>query len=229
MSTLLIRNRLRYRAEAAFTSIALLNAVVLVAAYCMLVFDGRYVIPIVPVLIAVSCPLLLPDRLAGSAPRAAGWLRKTALGLLAASTVFFAFYWASPFRTVDRDFEASCYRTADLLRTEKAGGTLVSIGDGPYPDHGVGFEAGSYVAYLSGWRLVGGNAALPDPPGVDELVRQALASRADAVAVWGSPTDSTYGSIVEKIQQGIGTSSTNKIADPHKGEVATLIVPRKGN
>jgi len=229
MATLLIQNRLRYRAEAAFTSIALLNAVVLVAAYCMLVFDGRYVIPIVPVLIAVSCPVLLPGRLAGSAPQAAGWLRTTALGLVAASTIFFALYWASPFRTIDRDFEVSCYRAADLLRAQKPGGTLVSIGDGPYPDHGVGFEAGSYVAYLSGWRLVGGNAALPDSSGADELVQQVLASRADAVAVWGSPGDPNYGSIVERIEQGVGSSSANTIPDPRKGEVATLIVLRKGN
>jgi 4-amino-4-deoxy-L-arabinose transferase-like glycosyltransferase len=116
MLALLIRNRGQYKSEAVLAVVALISTLSLIVAYCMLVFDGRYLIPIVPVLIAVCCPLLLPSDLASGAPHASPWLQKAGLGLLAASIVFFAVYWASPFRTVDRDFEASCYQAAAVLR-----------------------------------------------------------------------------------------------------------------
>ncbi len=110
MLTLLFRNRGQHEPEAAFAGTALVSTLSLIVAYCMLVFDGRYLVPIVPVLIAICCPLLLPFDLAPCAPHVSPGLQKAGLGLLAASIVFFAVYWASPFRTVDRDFEASCYQ-----------------------------------------------------------------------------------------------------------------------
>jgi len=224
---LLIRNRGQYEPESAFAGIALLSTLSLIAAYCMLVFDGRYVIPIVPLLIATCCPLLLPADLAPGAPHVSPRLQKAGLGLLAASVVFFAVYWASPFRTVDRDFEASCYQAAAVLRATGPAGALVSIGDGPYPEHGVGFEAGPYLAYLSGWRLVGGNSELPHGPDADALSSKALAVNRDAVAVWGSPADPAYIQIVEKIKLAQGLLSASPFADPYKGEVGTLFMFRQ--
>lgn len=224
MLALLIRNRSRYSAETALACIAALSTLSLIAAYCLLVFDGRYVIPIVPVLIAVCCPLLLPADLAPEAPHVSPGLQKAGLGLLAASVVFFAVYWASPLRTVDRDFEASCYQAATVLRGAAPQGTLVSVGDGPYPEHGVGFEVGPYVAYLAGWRLVGGNSGLPADPEVGALAGKVLATKADAVAVWGSAADPAYVHIVETIRLAPDRPSTSTLADPGKGEVGTLFL-----
>jgi len=226
MLALLIRSRGQYEPEAAFAGIAMLSTLSLIAAYCMLVFDGRYVIPIVPVLIAIGCPLLLPVKLAPGAPHVSPWLQKAGLGLLAASVVFFAVYWASPLRTVDRDFEASCYQAAAVLRRAGSAGTLVSIGDGPYPEHGVGFEAGPYVAYLAEWRLVGGNSELPRASDADSLCSKALAAKADAVAVWGSPADPAYIQIVNKVKLTPGLRSASPFADPNKGEVGTIFLFR---
>ncbi|MGB6500571.1 MAG: glycosyltransferase family 39 protein [Thermoplasmata archaeon] len=226
MLLLLIRDR-RHAAETAFALIACLSSLALIVAYCMLVFDGRYVIPIAPVLIAISCPLVLPADVTAGAPRVSAGLQKAGLGLLAGSVVFFAVYWASPFRTVDRDFEASCYQAASVLRNAEQTGTLVSIGDGPYPEHGVGFEMGPYVAYLAGWRLVGGNAALPADAGADTLADQALAAKADAVAVWGSAADPAYVDIAAKIRLAPQLVSARPIADPYKGEVGTLFLFRR--
>jgi len=138
-------------------------------------------------------------------------------------------YWASPFRAVDRDFEASCYQAAAVLRNAAPGGTLVSIGDGPYPEHGVGFEVGSYAAYMAGWRLVGGNAELPPPAAANALVSRTLAVKADAVAVWGSPVDPAYVQIVEKIRLAPELLSASTFADPYKGEVGTIFLFRPGN
>jgi len=224
MIVLLIGKWSLNRTQAAFTVIVLISALSLIAAYCMLVFDGRYVIPLLPLLIAICCPLPLPASLAIDSPQLAPWFQKITLSLFIASMIFFAVYWASPFRTVDRDFEASCYDAANALRTEKPKGTVVSIGDGPYPVHGVGFEVGPYVAYMAGWRVIGGNAQLPDLSQATLLAEQALSAKSDAIAVWGSPASPVYQRIVERIQQDAGSSSARKITDPHKGEVGTVIL-----
>ena len=237
MLMVLIGTRAQHQAETALAGIVVVSLLALIAAYCMLVFDARYVIPIVPVLIALACPMLLPatllpatmlpTSLAPDVPHAPRWLQKTALGLFVAGTIFFSLYWASPFRTVDRDFEVSCYRAADFLRDAKAHGTLVSLGSGPYPDHGVGFEAAPYTAYMAGWRTVGENSELPELAGADELTNQALAMKADAVLVWGSPANPAYAHIVQAIQRAPGFSSANKVTDPFKGEVGTAALFRR--
>ena len=224
MFVLLVQNRRRYGVEVQFVCIALLSALALIVAYCMLVFDGRYVIPVLPLLIAIGCPLLLPADKAGGAPPVPAWTWKVLLSLLVASTVFFALYWASPFRTVDRDFEASCYEAADALRSQQPRGTLVSIGDGPYPEQGVGFEAGVYVSYLAGWRLIGMNSGLPDSSAqANELAGKVLSSRSDAAVVWGSPADRMYEHIVDELEHAKGSASCRKLVDPSKGEVGTVI------
>jgi 4-amino-4-deoxy-L-arabinose transferase-like glycosyltransferase len=229
MFVLLIRNVRQYRAEAAFTCIALISTLSLIAAYCMLVFDGRYVVPVVPVLIAICCPMLLPREQAVGAPAAPIWLQRMLLSLFVVSCVFFAVYWASPFRNVDRDFEVSCYQAANILHGDKLNGTLVSIGNGPYPEHGVGFEVGSYVSYLAGWRLVGGNSELPDSTGADELAGKVIGTKSDAIAIWGSPTNPAYEHTVEEIKQATVLSSASEIKDPYKGEVGTLILRNTRN
>jgi len=190
----------------------------------MLVFDARYVIPVLPLLMAISCPALLPTKFTPDAPGVPGWQSKTAVGLLIVGTVFFTVYWASPFRTVDRDFEASCYQAAAMLRTAKPHGTIASIGDGPYPQSGVGFEAAPYVAYLAEWRLVATNAELPSLAGADALAAQALATKADALAVWGSSASPVYRHIVETIEHASGSSAARTITDPQLGEVGTLFL-----
>jgi 4-amino-4-deoxy-L-arabinose transferase-like glycosyltransferase len=227
MFILLVKNRRDYESEIVFTAIALISTLSLIVAYCMLVFDTRYVIPIVPILISIGCPLLLPAKMAPETPHVSLWLQRSGLSLLAASLLFFALYWASPFRTVDRDFEASCRDAASPLRTSKAAGTLVSLGNGPYPEHGVGFEAGSYLAYFAGWRLVGWNTELPGVSDIDVLVNRALATRADAVAAWGSPANPNYVQIVDKIRRAPEVISARPFADPKKGEVGTLFLFRR--
>jgi 4-amino-4-deoxy-L-arabinose transferase-like glycosyltransferase len=228
MLWLLLRDGDRYCAEAIFAGIAGVSAIGLIAAYCMLVFDGRYVIPLAPILIAVGCPLFLPAPLAPAAPHLKPGLQKLGVGLLAASLVFFAVYWASPFRTANRDFELGCYEAASTLRQGAPSGTLASIGEGPYPEHGVGFEVGSYVSYLAGWRLIAGNASLPLPSEAKMLADEVLATHADAVAVWGSPANPTYSAIVAQLKIAPGLNSFRPFSDPFKGEVGTifLFIPR---
>ncbi len=223
---LLLASRWRSDAESVFAAIAVLSTLSLVAAYCMLVFDTRYVIPIIPVLMAIASPALLPANWTPQVPAVTKWLHTSALVFWIASTIFFALYWASPFRTVDRDFEVSCYRAADVLRSAKPHGTLVSIGNGPYPEHGVGFEAAPYTAYFSGWRLVAGNSELPGINAPTSLVDKVVGTSADASAVWGSPTNPAYTRIVESIGKKLLSATSTQITDPSKGEVGTIFLTR---
>jgi 4-amino-4-deoxy-L-arabinose transferase-like glycosyltransferase len=224
MLLLLIRKFRQNESEAAFAVIALISALSLIVAYCMLVFDGRYVTPIATILIAVGCPLVLPSQLAPDSPYVVPWAQKSAMGLFAASVVFFAVYGASPFRTASRDYEMSCYQAAAVLQNEKAAGTLVSLGDGPYPEHGVGFEAGAYAAYFAGWRVVASNYALPAVSDAGNLAAKALAVHADAIAVWGSPPDPRYTQLLEAIRRAPELASGNAVFDPYTGEVGTLFL-----
>lgn len=116
------------------------------------------------------------------------------------------------------------YQGADTLRQAAPTGTLVSIGAGPYPEHGVGFEAGPYIAYLSGWRLIGLNSALPPLSSAEDLRNQVLAVHADAVAVWGTPADSTYRDMTAHLRIAPGLTSSRPISDPYKGEVGTIFI-----
>lgn len=229
MLMLLFNYRSQYYVETIFVCVVLLSAITLVGAYCMLVFDTRYVIPVMPLMIAICSPLLLPSHLTPDAPKVHAAFQRIGLAVLVASMIFLLFYRSSPLRTVDRDFEASCYQAAGILRGAAPEGRLVSVGNGPYPEHGVGFEAGIYVAYLSGWRIVGSNSELPHGSALDGLATAVLASGADAVAVWGTPGDASYVNIVSKIRQAPNMSSATPFSDPHKGEVGTLFlfgVPR---
>ena len=222
----LFRQRAQFPAESAFAAISVASLVVLIVAYCMLVFDARYVLPVIPVLMASACGFLVSSEAIPLNLRPRPWIRTTALALTLASIVFFLVYWASPFRVVDRDFEISCYRAAEILRREQPGGqTLVTIGPGPYPEHGIGFETGIYTAYFAGRRVVGMNSALPNSQDIDPLVNAVVAEKADAIVVWGSPANAVYRELVAHLQAANGNVPVHEIADPTKGVVGTLLFP----
>ncbi len=223
--TLLTRKRASYSAEATLVWLSVISLATLVVAYAMLVFDARYVLPITPILMAIAAYFFVageggsPDRLGVSSP-----LRMTALGLLLMSTIFFTFYWASPFRTVDRDFQMSCYHAAALLKTSQPSGeNLVSIGEGPYPENGIGFEVGVYVAYLTGRHLTAMNSALPGGDEADQLANAVLGKKADAALVWGKPGNRSYRMIVDRLRGAPGVSLDQAILDPKIGEVGRVV------
>ena len=220
---LLLRHRRSYPSEAAYTTIALASLASLVCAYGMLVFDGRYVLPITPVLIAIAARFIVPARMdAHPELRPASALPTISLALLVTSMIALALYPASPYRAIDRDFQRSCYDAASKLsRLHLKGDRIVSIGDGPYPERGIGFEVGIYVAYHSGRRLIAMNSALPAPNQSDELAKAVLSKNADIVLVWGKPSDPAYREIVAKL--ALPAASNEPIDDPVMGEVGRLL------
>ncbi len=131
----LTRGRKQAPGRFRFAWIVLFTAAALVIAYCMLVFDGRYVLPITAVLMALGIRFAVPPRMAGEAITEAekvddaGRWQTLAGTLLVIGLIGTQLYWASPFRTIRQDFQRSLYDAADGLRKGQAR-TVVVIGEG---------------------------------------------------------------------------------------------------
>jgi 4-amino-4-deoxy-L-arabinose transferase-like glycosyltransferase len=225
-----------------FAWIVLFTAAALVAAYCMLVFDGRYVLPITAVLMALAIRFAVPPGMARDARTevekvddAGGW--QTFAGtLLILGLIGAQLYWASPFHTIRQDFQRSLYEAADELRNGQVRSVVV-IGEGPYPEHGVGWEAGVYAAYFAGSRVVGDlfedstdaavSDAVPDNIDANLVVSDVGKLAPDAVLVWDPPQHAKYAGVVSRLQQAYPDASTSSISDPVKGNVGTLILLKK--
>ena len=226
----LTRGRLRSPARYRFVWIVLFTTAALVGAYCMLVFDGRYVIPMVPVLIALAVRFAVPSNRIKDLPQsgpatietANGW-QTTAGVLLLIGLIGVQLYWASPFRTIHQDFQRSVYSAAGALKNGSAE-TVVVIGHGPYPEHGVGWEAGVYAAYFAGTRIVGDLLDVPSGLNVDSVAADVGKLSPDAVMVWGTTSDPTYSSLVDVLRKSNNGVTSSIIRDPKKGEVGTVLV-----
>ncbi|MFZ0955628.1 MAG: phospholipid carrier-dependent glycosyltransferase [Candidatus Sulfotelmatobacter sp.] len=235
----LTRGRKQAPGRFRFAWIVLFTTAALVLAYCMLVFDGRYVLPIAAVLMALGIRFAVPPGMAGEASSdgekvddAGRW--QTFAGIvLVIGLIGTQLYWASPFRTMRQDFQRSLYDAADGLRKGQAR-TVVVVGEGPYPEHGVGWEAGVYTAYFAGARVVGdlfedtGDAESGAAPrgtvDAHSVVSDVGKLAPDAVLVWDSPAHAKYASVVSSLRQAYPDASTSSISDPVKGNVGTLIL-----
>jgi 4-amino-4-deoxy-L-arabinose transferase-like glycosyltransferase len=228
----LTRERLDSPLRFHFAWIVVLTTAALAAAYCMLVFDGRYVIPVTPVLIAVALGAFSPSTRIDGPTRsgaetwftASGWQTASAL-LLLISLVGVQVYWASPFRTLHQDFQESVYDGASVLKGAHAK-TIIVMGEGPYPEHGVGWEAGLYSAYFAGARVTGDLSSLPSPDQEHSVIVDIATLDPDAVMVWGNQSDPKYSSTVKGILVGRPGSAERLIRDPKRGEVGTVVVLR---
>jgi hypothetical protein len=233
----LTRGRKQAPSRFRFAWLVLFTTAALVVAYCMLVFDGRYVLPITAVLMALGIRFAMPPGMARVASTGieqvddAGRWQTLAGALLVLGLIGTQLYWASPFRTIRQDFQRSLYDAADGLRKGQAR-TVVVIGEGPYPEHGVGWEAGVYAAYFAGARVVGDlfeDSAGPGSVGfggvyADSVVSDVGKLDPDAVLVWDPPAHANYPGIVSKLQHAYPNASTRSISDPVKGIVGTLIL-----
>jgi hypothetical protein len=211
----------RISTEARFAWILSVSTAIIFLMYCMLAFDNRYVLPLVPVFIAFSIRFLLPGPSYAQLILSAA-LRRAAGALTLASVAFSLFYWASPFRVIRQDVQESCYQAAELLR-QHPGEHTVSIGQGPYPVHGVGWEAGVYTAYFADRRVVADLTNLPaDEPGRSQVIADIRKLKPDSVLVWGNPRDSAYTDLVDQLGESHVVTTGGKIRDPKAGEVGTV-------
>jgi hypothetical protein len=80
--------------------------------------------------------------------------------------------------------ESISYRAGAILaQMDEPVGSVVSIGSGPFPEHGVGWEAGSKATYFAGKRLIATDETVPSEKELPALVSDLAKAAADAVLV----------------------------------------------
>jgi hypothetical protein len=99
----------------------------------------------------------------------------------------------------------------------------VSIGSGPFPEHGVGWEAGYQAAYFGGGRLIATMETLPSSTELGTLMADLGKASPDAVLVWGRPSDSRYADLVRRLVSQYPHNPVERIADPVLGEVGFVL------
>jgi 4-amino-4-deoxy-L-arabinose transferase-like glycosyltransferase len=196
------------------------GGVTLIFAYCMLVFDGRYLVPLIPLVIAVAARFLVAE----PSLNHSGW-RRISTVLVVFGVVVSFIYPASPYRVLTRDFQTISYEAGALLRQRRSA-SLVGIGCGPFPEHGVGWEAAYQSAYFGDARLIGTMESLPDAAKRATLTADIGKASPDAILVWGTPADSRYNDLIRSLAGKYPNNSIRRIDDPTFGEAGTILFTR---
>jgi 4-amino-4-deoxy-L-arabinose transferase-like glycosyltransferase len=209
--------------ESQLIFIAVLDAASLVIGYSMLVFDRRYVLPLIPIFIAISIAFILPyvriPRFAAVSPSA----RAVAGILVLCGVVFFQIYWASPFRTLRRDYQTSVYDAASILRSLPGCSRLAVIGAGPFPEHGVGWEEGIYASYFSSCRIVAFADRIPPDNQTNALESDLHAVHPDGILIFRGTNNEGYQSLLKNITATTPAIASKPITDPAIGEVGRIL------
>ncbi len=226
MTWVLLRGRDRYGAEAQIAIVSAVAAASLILAYSMLVFDMRYLFPLAPLLLAIAARFLVPN----GQWNYGGW-RKASLALTILGVLVSLLYPSSPFRRITRDRQLSCYAAARLLdvRSGSQSGvrSLVTLGVGPFPESGVGWEAGYKTAFFAGYRVTAARIFLPTPGQLPMLLADLDQGAPDAILLWGKPGDGQFIASAEVLRSRYpGNSPTLKILDPSAGEVGAIFFTR---
>jgi len=121
-----------------------------------------------------------------------------------------------------RDFQASCYDAGHRLRAH-TGSSVVSIGSGPFPEHGVGWEAGYKASFFGGRRIIAAMDSLPTSTQLSILTTDIRKASPDVVLVWGKPDDAKYMPLIRSLSLEYPQHSIEKIVDPVLGEVGIVL------
>src|SRR5580700_9949121 len=148
--------------------------------------------------------------------------RKLCIALVVLGTIASMMYPSSPFRLLTRDFQSSCYDGGRRLQ-EHPGSRVVTIGSGPFPEHGVGWEAGFKASFFGERRIIAATEALPQSTQLSSLAADIRKASPDAILVWGKHGDTRYAALLETLAMQYPRSSSEKIVDPVLGEVGTVL------
>jgi hypothetical protein len=220
---ILTRRKQQYPVEWRFAVIIAAGALSLVVTYSTLVFDDRYLFPLIPLVLALAARFLVPDQEFDHHV----W-RKLSIALVVLGTIASLVYPSSPFRLLTRDFQTTCYDAGRHLKAHP-GSSVVSIGSGPFPEHGVGWEAGYKASFFGEGKIIGAMDFLPQSTQLSSLAADLRKASPDAILVWGRPDDAAYTGLIHSLMLQYAHSSSEKIVDPVLGEVGTVLWSRPGS
>jgi len=172
--------------------------------------------PLIPLVLAVAARFLVHDAELGYDR----W-RKLSIVLVVLGMVVSWVYPSSPFRLLTRDFQSVCYEAGNRLKIH-ASSTVISIGAGPYPEHGVGWEAGYKASFFGGARLIGVLDSLPDPDQITSVVADVAKASPSAVLIWGRADEKRYSALIDGIEAKYPQSPRETVVDPVMGACGTI-------
>lgn len=211
--------RSRKTQEIIWSWVVVCSTISLALAYCMLVFDDRYVLPVTPLLIVLAARFLVPIE----SPAHNRFVRMMPVALFCVTVVFFAFYWASPFRRLRRDYQTGVYAMSATLREIPHCDRLVAIGKGPFPEHGVGWEAGIYASYFAQCRIVGFSEELPSAENSDSAVGDIEKLRANSILLFGNAHNADYSALLKAIQENSRYPFAKSLQGSASGQIGLLL------
>jgi hypothetical protein len=214
---LVTRRRSQLPVESQIVSVIFVATVSLLFTYSMLVFDMRYLFPLIPLQLAIAARFLVPD----SDWNLGAWCA-LAIALVVLGTIASIAYSSSPFRKITRDFQASCYNAGAQLRAH-TGSTVVSVGSGPFPEHGVGWEAGYKSAYFGDRHLIGALDNLPTPAATQAMLADLTKAAPNAIMVWGTAHDPNRQPLMQSLSSQYPNAVSQPISDPALGTVGTIL------
>lgn len=191
-------------------------ALSLLVAYSMLAVDSRYLLPLLPLLLAFGARFLV----AGS-PFDCPGLRMCCLLAVILGVAASVMYRSSPFRVRKQDEQVICYRAAAILKEE--GGrkkTVVSIGSGPFPQHGVGWEAGYKTSYFADTRLVATDSVLPADSELPAVAADIVRAAPDAILIWG-PDEARRDHLITALASSYVERA--RLPDPELGDMGAVL------
>ena len=206
------------RSEFFWVGVVVTGSIICVLGYCMLVFDGRYVLPLIPLLMIATTPFLWPGE-----KRLCGTRLRAALGLLfLGSIAFFYCYKTSPFRAIRRDYQSGVYHLAAALSRVPKCNRLVVIGSGPFPAHGVGWEAGIYASYFGQCRMVGFDAEIPPDSKIEFAITDVDKLNADSVLLLDDARTGNGAALLNALLQD-HFQLANAEQNPDKREIGSVL------
>jgi dolichyl-phosphate-mannose-protein mannosyltransferase len=207
--------------QRSFLRIVTVAAAALILAYSMLVVDTRYLFPLAPLVIALGARFLWPEQGFGSTR-----LSQVCWLFVIGGIVWSLTYSSSPLRIQTRDFQQICYRAGTVLEQSGAK-TVVSIGRGPFPEHGVGWEAGYKSAYFAHDRLIATAEAVPAAGDFGAILTDISSALPDAILVWNSDDTSRAQFIAALAAHQYPERA--KIYDPVLGDVGVVLLRNHGS
>ena len=188
----------------------------------MLVFDGRYLFPVYPLVMAVSVASIVPS----SQIALVGRLQRVGLAsLIVAGVIFGLCYRSSPWRIVTRDFQQSC-RDASIKLARQHVESVVTVGAGPYPEYGVGWEAGFIASFLSGSRVIAQSGSLPERSVLPSFLTDMRKVDPDALLIWGDAREKRYAEVEAFCLTSFPGARMGHIYDFDRGHVGAILYLR---
>jgi hypothetical protein len=102
------------------------------------------------------------------------------------------------------------------------GSKVIAIGTGPFPEHGVGWEAGYIAPFFANRQLVATLDNLPNSEHLEYVMADLKKTGPDEVMVWGSPANIDYTSLCRRLIEEGYSIGTNSVQDPELGEVGKV-------